>query len=167
MPQRDPLPALRAQARLAILLVPVLAGLSGVAACGGDPKPPESCPWAASPADIVKEDLVGRYQGTNADNKPITLELSADGRYTATNLKMRDWLSGSWLDVDSTATWSLTVERMWYHRFIDDPPPATVQLTDQYKTELRVGGTRGDPVLYDVLDHGSSCDKVRSLLRQT
>lgn len=155
-----------AMTRFAVVLLAALAALGGLAGCGGSPEPPDSCPWAASPEGVLADDVAGRYQGTNADGKPITVELSADGRFTAANLKVRDWLTGTWLDVESPTTWRLDVDRKWYHRFVDDPPPATVHLSDRAETGLRVGGTRKEPVLYDILDQGASCDEVRSLLRK-
>ncbi len=128
---------------------------------------PASCDWAGTPRGVTGADLVGDYRGTAADGRPVSLTLTADGAYRSANLQIRDWYSGTWLPITATATWRLDVDHRWYDRFTRTPPPAAVHLTDEYASDFAVGGTRADPVLYDILDHGDSCAQIHSLLRQT
>jgi hypothetical protein len=145
----------------------LLAALTVLVPAGCSSSPPQSCDWSGTPGGITSADLVGEFHGTAADGQPVSLTLAADGQYRSTNLQLRDWYSGTWLPVTAAATWTLVVDHRWYDRVSRTPPPAHIRLTDDYKTEFEVGGTRADPVLYDVLDHGDSCAQVRSLLRQS
>jgi len=135
------------------------------AACGSS-SPPESCDWSGTPRGITSTDLVGEFRGTTADGRPVRLTLAADGSYRSANLQIRDWYSGTWLPITATATWKLDVDHRWYDRFTRKPPSAAVHLTDDYASDFAVGGTRSDPVLYDILDYGDTCEQIRSLLRQ-
>ena len=145
-------------AALTVLAVPAVAGCSSA--------PPESCDWADTPRGIAGSDLVGEFRGTAADGQPMILTLAADGSYRSSHFQIRDWYSGTWLPVTAAATWTLEVDHRWFDRVSRNPPTAAVQLTDDYHSRFKVGGTRADPVLYDVLDHGASCAEVGSLLRQ-
>jgi hypothetical protein len=144
----------------------VLAMPAGLAGCGSS-SPPASCDWSHTPRGIASADLVGEFRGTTPNGRPVSLTLAADGSYQSANLQIRDWYSGTWLPITAAATWKLDVDHRWYDRFTRTPPTAAIHLTDDYATGFVVGGTRADPVLYDVLDYGDSCDQIHSLLRQT
>jgi hypothetical protein len=154
--------------RAAGVLLAALSVLAVLATAGcGKSSPPASCDWSGTPRGITSADLVGDFRGTTADGRRVSLTLAGDGSYRSANLEIRDWYSGTWLAVTAAATWKLDVDQRWYDRFTRTPPPAAVHLTDDYASDFAVGGTRDDPVLYDILDYGDSCEQIRSLLRQT
>jgi hypothetical protein len=153
----------RARFGTAVSFAAVLCLVGG---CGGAPKPPKSCSWSATPAEVTREDVAGTYTGTNVDGAAVTLALGPDGRYTATNLKLVDWYSGSWIPVDGSGDWQLHLSRSWRDRVSGDPAHGWVRLGEGSMLELAVGGTRAAPVLYDEIDHAETCEALRGPLRR-
>ena len=146
----------------ALALPPVLALVSG---CGIGDTPPYNCSWYATPIEVTVDIVAGEYTGAGEDGEPATLTLTADGRYTASNVRGVDWLSGTWLRPDPEGTWELEVADQWDLPLRDEPPPAAKVRLDSRGIELHIGGTEDELLLVDRNDPGETCDSMQTLLR--
>lgn len=146
-----------------LALIPLLGLTAG---CFGDDKPPYSCAWIGTPGDVSVGRLAGTYTGKAADGTPVTLVLSADGRYTAENLVDKDWLSGTGIAVAPEGGWRLHVdEPEWDIPLLEEDPPHAEILFEG--ADLDVGGTLAAPVLYDTEQSSGTCETLPNMLRRT
>ncbi|WP_326554285.1 hypothetical protein [Micromonospora sp. NBC_01813] len=145
-----------------VTLIPLLWIGTG---CGVNDDPPYSCSWHGTPAGVTVEGLAGTYTGTDVEGEAISLTLSADGRYTSTNLRMVDWLTGDRMLSEDDGSWRLLFDERWDIPLRDEGPPAAKIKFGA--GELRIGGAAEHPVLFDPDERGDSCESLPNVLRRS